>query len=82
MDIDERAYNINPSQVAGAMTERTRAIVPVHLYGQCAEMDPLIELSRQGCRRSRHSDLGYREGDFPVAERAAAETLALPIYPH
>lgn len=44
VDIDARTFNINPSLVAPAVTEHTRAIVPVHMYGQCAEMDPLIEL--------------------------------------
>jgi dTDP-4-amino-4,6-dideoxygalactose transaminase len=46
VDIDARTFNLNPSLVAPAVTERTRAIVPVHMYGQCAEMDPLIELSQ------------------------------------
>jgi dTDP-4-amino-4,6-dideoxygalactose transaminase len=46
VDIDERTFNINPSLVEAAVTERTRAIVPVHIYGQCAEMNPLIELSQ------------------------------------
>jgi len=46
VDIDARTFNIRPSLVAAAVTERTRAIVPVHLYGQCAEMNPLIELSQ------------------------------------
>lgn len=45
VDIDERTFNINPSLVAEKITARTKAIVPVHLYGQCAEMDPLTELS-------------------------------------
>jgi dTDP-4-amino-4,6-dideoxygalactose transaminase len=45
-DIDERTFNLNPSLVAKAVTERTKAIVPVHLYGLCTEMDPLIELVR------------------------------------
>ncbi len=46
VDIDESTYNINPTLVAGAITDRTKTIVPVHIYGQCAEMDPLIELGR------------------------------------
>lgn len=45
VDIDSRTFNIDPSQVAAAVNKRTGAIVPVHLYGQCAEMNPLIELS-------------------------------------
>ncbi|HEY5074971.1 MAG TPA: DegT/DnrJ/EryC1/StrS family aminotransferase [Pyrinomonadaceae bacterium] len=45
-DIDERTFNLNPSLVEAALTERTKAIMPVHLYGQCAEMNPLIELSQ------------------------------------
>jgi dTDP-4-amino-4,6-dideoxygalactose transaminase len=47
VDIDERTYNINPALVERAITEKTKAIMPVHLYGQCAEMDRLIELGRQ-----------------------------------
>ncbi len=47
IDIDERTFNLNSALVDAARTERTKAIVPVHLYGQCAEMDPLIEWSQQ-----------------------------------
>jgi dTDP-4-amino-4,6-dideoxygalactose transaminase len=44
---DERTYNINPDRVEAAVTERTRAIIPVHLYGQPANMDPIIEIARK-----------------------------------
>lgn len=44
-DIDEHTFNIHPSLVGEKITARTKAIVPVHLYGQCAEMDLLTELS-------------------------------------
>lgn len=47
VDIDEQTYNMDPALVADAITERTRAIMPVHLYGQCAHMTPLIELSEK-----------------------------------
>jgi dTDP-4-amino-4,6-dideoxygalactose transaminase len=45
VDIDPRTYNIDTSRVADAITPRTKAIMPVHLYGQCALMDPLLDLS-------------------------------------
>lgn len=45
VDIDPKTYNLDPSRVADAITPRTKAFMPVHLYGQCAEMDPLLELS-------------------------------------
>jgi dTDP-4-amino-4,6-dideoxygalactose transaminase len=45
VDIDRLTYNLDVSHVADAVTSRTKAIMPVHLYGQCAEMDPLLELS-------------------------------------
>ena len=47
VDIDERTYNIDPGLVSEAITERTRAIIPVHLYGQCAEMDALREIAEK-----------------------------------
>ena len=49
VDIDRRTYNLDASRVADAITSRTKVIMPVHLYGQCAQMDPLLELgSRRG----------------------------------
>lgn len=47
VDIDPQTYNIDPSCVAGAITPRTKVIMPVHLYGQCARMDPLLDLARR-----------------------------------
>ena len=47
VDIDPRTYNIDASQVADAITSRTKAIMPVHLYGQCAVMDPLLEVGKR-----------------------------------
>ena len=47
VDIDPHTYNLDVSQVADAITPRTKAIMPVHLYGQCAEMDPLLALGRR-----------------------------------
>lgn len=46
VDIDPRTYNIDASQVADAITSRTKAIMPVHLYGQCAAMDPLLDVGK------------------------------------
>ena len=45
VDIDPRTYNIDPAAIEAAITERTKAIVPVHLYGQPADMDPIMELA-------------------------------------
>jgi dTDP-4-amino-4,6-dideoxygalactose transaminase len=47
VDIDPVTYNLQPSEVAKAITPRTKAILPVHLYGQCAEMDSLLEIGRK-----------------------------------
>ena len=43
VDIDPRTCNIDVMSAIAAITDRTRAIVPVHLYGQCAWMEPLVE---------------------------------------
>lgn len=45
VDIDPRTYNIDPARVERAITARTKAIMPVSLYGQCADMDALGEIA-------------------------------------
>ena len=45
VDIDPVTYNIDPAATAAAVTPRTRAIIPVHLYGQSADLDPLLDVA-------------------------------------
>lgn len=47
VDIDPRTYNLDPGAAEAAMTERTKAIIVVHLYGQCAEMDGILKATTQ-----------------------------------
>ena len=44
VDIDRRTYNIDPQRIEGAVTERTRAIMAVSLFGQCADFDRINEI--------------------------------------
>jgi dTDP-4-amino-4,6-dideoxygalactose transaminase len=57
VDIDAPRYNIDPARVEAAITARTKAIIAVHMYGQCADMDPLLEIA------ARH--------ELPLVEDAA-----------
>jgi dTDP-4-amino-4,6-dideoxygalactose transaminase len=47
VDIDPRTFNINAELVASAVTKRTKAIMPVHLFGQMADMDPIMETAKK-----------------------------------
>ena len=49
VDIDPATNTIDPTRIAAAITPKTKAIVPVHLFGQCADMDPILEIA---CRHN------------------------------
>lgn len=44
---DIRTFNIDPSKIEGAITDKTKAIMPVHLYGQPCDMDPIMDIAKK-----------------------------------
>jgi dTDP-4-amino-4,6-dideoxygalactose transaminase len=46
VDIDPSTFNLDPQLIEGAITKRTKAVLPVHLFGQCADMDRINEVSK------------------------------------
>ncbi len=75
VDIDERTYTMDPAQLEAAITLRTQAIVPVHLFGQTADMDALLAIGRQhgtpvvedACQAHGAEDKGRRASSLGVA---------------
>ncbi|MBN2199343.1 MAG: DegT/DnrJ/EryC1/StrS family aminotransferase [Candidatus Aminicenantes bacterium] len=47
VDIDPASFNMNPARLEKALTPKTKAVIPVHLFGQCADMDPILEVCRR-----------------------------------
>ena len=75
VDIDEHTYTMDPVQLAAAITARTRAIIPVHLFGQMADMDAILAIARQhgnpvvedACQAHGAEYKGRRAGGLGVA---------------
>lgn len=47
VDIDPHTYNLDPDKLEAKLTPNTKAVLPVHLYGQCCDMDPILALARE-----------------------------------
>ncbi len=47
VDVDERTHTLDPNLLEAAITPRTKAIIPIHLFGQSADMDPILEIARK-----------------------------------
>jgi dTDP-4-amino-4,6-dideoxygalactose transaminase len=47
VDIDPQTFTMDVKQLEAAITGKTKAIIPVHLYGQCADMDPILEIAKR-----------------------------------
>jgi dTDP-4-amino-4,6-dideoxygalactose transaminase len=85
VDVDPRTLNLDPEKVEAALTPRTRAILPVHLYGHPADMDPILSLAR-GRDLAVLEDACQAHGALyrgrPVGTLAAERGLgALSFYP-
>ena len=82
VDVDPGTYNLDPARVERAITPRTRAIVPVHLYGQSAKMDAICDLARAhglAVVGDAAQAVGAAYGGRPVA--AWGDVSILSFYP-
>ena len=82
VDVDETYYTMNPELLETAITARTKAVIPVHLFGQMADMDPITEIAR---RRGLHviEDACQAHGAMYKGRKAGSmgEIAAFSFYP-
>jgi dTDP-4-amino-4,6-dideoxygalactose transaminase len=82
VDVDESTYTMNPDALKHALTPKTKAIIPVHLFGQASDMDPIVEFGRKhglyviedACQAHGATYKGKRVGTF-------GDTACFSFYP-
>ena len=81
VDVDEATYNLRIDQVADALTDKTRAVIPVHLFGLCAEMDELRAAVPESVRLVEDAAcaVGAMHGETPAG--ALGDLAAFSFHP-
>lgn len=82
VDVLPDTYNIDPDAVASAVTSKSKAIIPVHLYGQCADMDRIVTVAKRhdlAVIEDAAQAIGARRNDRGVGSYGTAATLS--FYP-
>ncbi|MBD3180949.1 aminotransferase class V-fold PLP-dependent enzyme [Candidatus Poribacteria bacterium] len=82
VDIEESTYNIDPNKIESAITEKTKAIIPVHLYGQPADMEPILDIAKKHNLKVLE-DSCQAHGAFYKGKRAGSigDAAAFSFYP-
>src|SRR5690606_39393655 len=79
-DVDSDTFALNLDSVAKAITPRTRAIIPVHLYGQCVDMAPLLELAKTHNLPVVEDNAQAIGGNYSFPDGKTVKTGAMGIY--
>lgn len=81
VDIDSESYNIDPKKIEEKITDKTRAIIPVHLYGQAADMDPIIKIAKKHNLKIIEDCCQAHGATYKGKKLPVTETGAFSFYP-
>jgi dTDP-4-amino-4,6-dideoxygalactose transaminase len=82
VDIEPKTFNLDPERLEAAVTGRTKAIQPVHLYGQCADMEPILEIAgRRGAPVVEDACQAIGAADQGRAAGTLGSMAAFSFYP-
>ena len=80
VDVDEETYTMDADAIAGAITPRTKAIIPVHLFGQMADMDAIMAIAEENALFVVEDACQAHGADTKDARRAPSATPAVSAF--